>query len=455
MKRHLWMAAAGLAVGAWGCGPTEGVDAAGADAPAAVRTVQRRGALNNSPGMLPAGLTAEEQARTEKDVAQGAAQAYAWQCAPATYGFTAAPAGKVSFPGEYASTTGLLIGWPDYGCDVPELTELVRTGIGRTQVTVLVSPDHRQYAEACLTHRGLSAAQLSQVEFVPIPVDSVWIRDFGPEVVTQADGRRRLVDMSYYPQLSDTCNNLAGRTDDDAAPTRLAAAWGGLPVQRAQVRLEGGNLQTDGAGTCFRARREANVRNCFSGWCYTEEELNAVIGQAHGCKVVALESMVGGVIDHVDMWMTVLSRRTLLVGQYAAADDAENAAILDRNAARLSSMGYRVVRVPMPKPYCRQSAMTCTGKEALIGPCDGTSERVWATYMNSIRIGDTVAVPVFKWVPESHRATIAAQEAQALATYRRELDREFGAGKVTVTPLQSDGLIPCQGSLHCVTMTYR
>jgi agmatine/peptidylarginine deiminase len=434
-----------LAVAGAGCGGVE---------PESDAMLASRAEALNDPPMVPRGLTEEEKARTESDPAQGASQAYAWECSPELYGFTAASR-RVGFAAEADSTTGLLIGWPSYGCTVPELTELIRTGLGRVHVTVLADRQHHEGAKACLEHRGVTPAQLAQVEWVDVAVDSVWIRDYGPEVVTGAGGERRLVDMSYYPQLSSTCNNLTGRTNDDAAPTRLAAAWGGMPVDRAQVRLEGGNLQTDGAGTCFRAQREANVRNCFSRWCYTEDELNEVIGAYHGCRVIALESMQGGVIDHVDMWMTVLSRRTILVGQYDVADDAVNAAILDRNAQRLAGLGYRVVRVPMPKPYCKQRNATCTGKESLIGPCDGTSDRVWATYMNSIRLGNALAVPVFQWVPESHKAIIAQQQQQALSTYQRELDREFGRGAVQVVPIQSDSLIPCQGSLHCVTMTYR
>lgn len=439
-----WMFAT-LALAGAGCGGVE---------PESDAVLASRLDALSDPPLMPRGLTEEEKARTESDPAQGASQAYAWECSPALYGFTAASR-KVDFATEADSTTGLLIGWPSYGCSVPELTELIRTAVGRVHVTVLADGQHHQGAQQCLEHRGLTAAQLSQVEWVDIPVDSIWIRDFGPEFVTGADGARRMVDMSYYPQLSSTCNNLAGRINDDASPTRLAAAWGGMPVDRAQVRLEGGNLQTDGAGTCFRAQRVANERNCFSRWCYTEDELNEVIGAFHGCNVIALESLQGGVIDHVDMWMTVLSRRTILVGRYDVADDAVNAAILDRNAQRLAGLGYRVVRVPMPKPYCKQLNATCTGKPSLIGPCDGTSERVWATYMNSIRLGNALAVPVFQWVPESHQAIIAQQQQEALSTYQRELDREFGRGKVQVVPIQSDSIIPCQGSLHCVTMTYR
>ncbi len=446
MKSLNLMLLAGIALGSVACGD--------ASLPPEPGLQPRSGALSQGNTVLPRGLTPDEVLRTESDPSQGASQAYAWECNPEAYGFTPAPASRFHFPAEYASTSGLLIGWPSYGCDVTELTELIRTALGRVQVTVLLDTEHQQSAEACLRHRGITDAQLSQVEWVHMPLNAIWMRDFGPEVVNAADGKRHLIDMSYYPQLSDTCNNLTGRADDDVSPTRLASAWN-VPVHRAKVRLEGGNLQTDGAGTCFRAQREANKRNCFSRWCYTEEELNEVIGAYHGCQVLSLESLEGGVIDHIDMWMTVLSRKTILVGRYETADDPVNAAILDRNAQRLAGMGYRVVRVPMPKPYCKQLNATCTGQPNLIGPCDGTSERVWATYMNSIRLGNAMAVPVFRWVPDSHKATIAAQEAEALGIYQRELDREFGRNAVRVTPIQSDSLIPCQGSLHCVTMTYR
>ncbi|RKG86867.1 hypothetical protein D7W82_15190 [Corallococcus sp. CA049B] len=122
--------------------------------------------------------------------------------------------------------------------------------------------------------------------------------------------------------------------------------------------MSGGNLLTDGAGCCFRAWDATNRQNCFAGWCYSEAETDAVIARSHGCDVVTLESMQGNVIDHIDMWMAVLSPKTVLVGRYDVRDDAINAAILDRNARRLADLGYDVVRIPMPTPYCRDEGGT-------------------------------------------------------------------------------------------------
>jgi len=405
--------------------------------------------------VLPRGYTEQEEFITALDSTEtGLSLLYPWECNPGIYGFTGAPIVKFNFPSEFASTSGVLIGWPSWGCIMPELTELIRYSAGRMEVTVIIPPQFRQSAETCLINRGITEDQLSQIEWVNMELDSIWIRDYGPEIVNGKDKKRHLIDMSYYPQLSNTCNNLFGRVNDDAAPTNLASIWN-TPVYRPQVKLEGGNLLTDGKGTCFRSKKVPNAQNCFSGWCYNETELNEILGQYYNCDVIALESMEGDVIDHIDMWMTVISSKTILVGSYEPEDDPINSAILDRNAQQLKDRGYRVVRVPMPKPYCRQAVMTCVGKEHLIKSCDQpNTERVWATYMNSIRLGDTMIVPVYHWVPDDLKEEIMQQEQEALRIYQEELDREF-KNSVKVIPVVSDVMIPCQGSVHCVTMTYR
>ncbi|MBF5044891.1 MULTISPECIES: agmatine deiminase family protein [Myxococcaceae] len=437
-----WLAASALVATA--CGPTDESELA---QDARVTAQEATG----TDQVLPRWETAQE--RQVSAMAAGDAF-WAWQCDPSTYQFTSVGTGA-RFPTEAESTTGVLIGWPDYGCTVPELAGLVKAGLqGNTQVSILTAPNNNNGVTSCLRRAGLTDAQLARVEYVPVDVDSVWIRDYGPEILTKTDGSRRFVDMSYYPVTSSTCSNMQGRVRDDASPTRLAAQWN-AEVVRPKLRLEGGNLQTDGKGTCFRAQRNAEARNNFSEWQYTPDELNEVIGAAHNCKVQVMESLVGGVIDHIDMFMTVISSKTILVGQYDPADDATNAAILDRNAAKLAGLGYRVVRVPMPKTYCRKVLAGCYGQEQQVQACDGTNERVWATYMNSIRLGNVLAVPVFKWVPAADKATVAAQEAKALSIYQSEMDREFGKNKVKVVTIQGDGLIPCQGSLHCTTMTYK
>jgi hypothetical protein len=180
---------------------------------------------NEEDHVIPHGLTAEEEFLMSLDPSLGRNQAYPWECNPDLYGFTSPPIGDYRFPSEYESTSGLLLGWPSWGCVLPELTEIVRKSVDRIPVSILVPTTFRQSAVACLKRRGLTDSQIAHIAWVETPVDSVWIRDYGPEVVSSYSGSRHLIDMSYYPQLSNTCNNLAGRPNDDATPTHLAGIW--------------------------------------------------------------------------------------------------------------------------------------------------------------------------------------------------------------------------------------
>ncbi len=134
MQRWMGSALAVLALGAGACGPVD--DATG---PATGEVMQR--VSDESSGPLPRYLTDDELAATETDPAKGAAQAYAWQCDPGLYGFTNLP-DDVHLPNEAESTSGVLIGWPQYGCSVPEIVDLIYTGVKHTQVTVLVAANH-------------------------------------------------------------------------------------------------------------------------------------------------------------------------------------------------------------------------------------------------------------------------------------------------------------------------
>lgn len=153
---------------------------------------------------------------------------------------------------------------------MPELADLVIQGLGRLDVNVLVSPENRQSAEQCLLHKGLTEAEIEEIRWVEVDVQTNWIRDYGPEFLAGPGGTRAMVDMSYYPSpTTHSCNHLAGRYEDDALPTAISWLEEGtfdVPVFRPQVKFEGGAIQSDGNGTCFRTRRVANARNNFSRW---------------------------------------------------------------------------------------------------------------------------------------------------------------------------------------------
>jgi agmatine deiminase len=225
-----------------------------------------------------------------------------------------------------------------------------------------------------------------------------------------------------------------------------------------------------------------NFTSAGISWQYTQDDLDAVYMNFYNCtRVITLESFQldpgpsslcsRRVIDHVDMFMTFVSPQTIIVARLDeedAAFDPTNAAILDRNAQTLSAAGYNIVRLPQPARYCTAiHGSSCTNPGTCVaGPnetreCVGTVDRVWATYANSIRVGNRVLVPVYhdpvsdsSPLPQDVKDRINRQEAEALSTFQATLDSEFGAHTVTVVPVVSDDMIPCQGSMHCISMTY-
>jgi len=227
-------------------------------------------------------------------------------------------------------------------------------------------------------------------------------------------------------------------------------------------------------------QRDVLAANRFTGggisWQYTQEDLDNVYTSFYNCnRVITLESFeldpgpatLGQrrVIDHVDTFMSFVSPRTVIVARLDdehAAFDPNNAAILERNAQTLSDAGYNVVRIPQPARYCTvRRSTTCVANQNDTRECVGAVDRVWATYANSIRIGNRMLVPVYhdpisdvSPLPQDVKDRINRQEAEAVSTFQATLDAEFGPNAVMVVPVVSDDMIPCQGSMHCISMTY-
>jgi len=461
-----------------------------------------------------------------------------WVCDPEYMHNTGPTPDEFQFLGEFDLTNGVLFGWS--GClFAADQTELIRASLSTTaEVTILASQSDIPAAKHCLRAHGLTRAQIEQINFVPIPVDSIWIRDYGPEFLSHGSdpSARAIVDPTYFGVIPrpENCRPLNrgpllsfGRSHDDASPTRLAelvqrgtAELRGVTTvtpHRAPLVFDGGNIFTDGKGTCFRNGTDTTPLNSeldffrdpsiIGGWNYTEDDISALIGEYYNCeKVVMLESLrpttgqrTGGIIDHIDMFMTLLSPEVVLMGDYnyqteeglyltrsanGDPDDPVNAAILDRNAALMEELGYTVVRIPMPTPFCaRHQFFNCTFDQfrdlssdtiiecpADVYDSDGVFEgavdaetgkpvyRTWATFANSIRIGDGLMMPSYQAsyqaLPEDLRELLQAQEDEAFKIYQRELDDLYGSGTVTVMRVQSDGLAPCFGSLQCITKTY-
>ena len=251
------------------------------------------------------------------------------------------------------------------------------------------------------------------VRFVTAPADTMWVRDYGPFFVGRAGGAA-LVDGEY-----SSLDDLEDRPQDDAIPKWLGAGLH-LPVAALPLKIEGGNLLSNGDGLCVATT--ALIQRNLSRGC-DPFRIEALLREHLGIQgLIFLNELAGEETGHVDMFVTFLAPNVAVVAQCSPLDDALNAKVLDEAATVLSrlrtSLGpMRVHRVPMPPPR----------------------GGVWRSYTNVLFANGVLLVPTYSDVP-------VALEAAALALYRRLLPGW------TVVGVNSDGLAAKGGALHCISL---
>jgi agmatine/peptidylarginine deiminase len=320
-----------------------------------------------------------------------------------------ARAATLRLPGEFEHQHALLLGCRELSDEVPYLFAEVVGNVNRSINVVVMVNDPR---EETAVRQKLEDWQVydAKVQYVVASHDTMWVRDYGPLVVVDESGRVNLVDSNY---------NADDRPADEDVPQAVARSWR-RPVVRSQLVLEGGNLLSNGRGLLI-ATEALLTENVAKGW--TEDGLRTRLTEVYGCRqLVLLEELIGEPNRHVDMFATFVSSGTVVVGRYDPATDPDNAAVLDRNAFRLSQVmtqdsPLQVVRIPMP-------------------PSDGD---VWPTYTNVIYANGVLLVPVYPGLDPDGRDEAIDTFARLLPGWR-------------VVPVDASELLDMYGGLHCLSM---
>ncbi len=331
-------------------------------------------------------------------------------------------------PGEFEHQEAVLLSWPllHRSPDLPaaqrrdELDDIccdiVRALQHDTRVLVLASKD---FARERITN-VLSEANLppGSVEFLSVPANYNWIRDYGPVCLRLPNGSHTLVDADYC-----TTRLVNPHPQEDRVPKVMGEQLGARVVH-APITIQHGNLLSNGRGLCITTQLPL-MQNRARG--YTEEDVTRVFHEYYGAKrVLFLEGMLGERTGHVDMFAAFTAPDTVVVGQYAKESDPINAAILDRNAARLAALEppygpLRVVRIPMPRR-----------------PQFDNGDQWWPTHTNVVFGNGKLLVPIYPGLDPGVEATV-------MSVYRQLLPEREVIG-IDAAPLLSGG-----GSLHCIT----
>ena len=332
---------------------------------------------------------------------------------------------RLRFPAEWEPQAAILIAWPNADTDwAGRLDEVEETYIALVQaitrfqpvVIVVADDDVEAYADARLRSNRVD---MSRVRFVSAPYDDTWLRDTGPITLRAGDGFR-LLDFRF--------TGWGGKfdaSDDDQLVERLHRQGQFRDSEREPVdfALEGGAIETDGAGTllttwqCLHERHpdatRADLGAKLAGWLAQDRVLWLDHGYLEG--------------DDTDAHIDTLARfapgdAIVFQGCDDPADShfAELQAMAAEIAALRTADGrpYRLFPLPWPQPIVD----------------DG--RRLAASYANFLIINGAVLIPAYGDPADDAAAAVLAEA--------------FPGREIVQVPCRP--LIWQNGSLHCITM---
>jgi agmatine/peptidylarginine deiminase len=334
------------------------------------------------------------------------------------------------FPAEWEPQSAILIAWPTEDTDWAErLGEVEDTyialvaAITRFQPVLICVPDEdvQSYAYVRLASNRVD---MDRVRFVEAAYDDTWLRDSGPITLVGGDAGGDAFVLNDFRFTGWGGKFEASR--DDLLVGHLHAA--GLFEGRAQRRqidfaLEGGAIETDGAGTllttwrCLHERHPETSREVLSAQLADWLVQDRVLWLDHGY----LEG------DDTDAHIDTLARFApddAIVFQ--ACDDAndphhaELQAMADEIAALRTSKGtpYRLFPLPWAQPILDQG------------------RRLAASYANYLILNGAVLMPAYGDPADEAAAAVLAQA--------------YPGREIVQVPCRP--LIWQNGSLHCITM---
>lgn len=331
----------------------------------------------------------------------------------------------VRFPAEWEPQSAVLLAWPHAGTDWAErLAEVEDTYIALVAAITRFEPaiicvaddDVQAYAQARLASNRLD---MSRVRFVHLPYDDTWLRDSGPVTLRDGDGFR-LLDFHF----TGWGGKYAATLDD-----RLVEGLDDLGFfsnsrrQLIEFALEGGAIETDGAGTllttwqCIHARHPTLDRAALgaklAAWLHQDRVLWLDHGYLEGDDTDA----------HVDTLARFASTDSIV---FQGCDDPADVHYdaLSRMATELATLQtgdgqpYRLFALPWPRPIA-----------------DG-NRRLAASYANFLILNGAVLMPSYG-DPADARAQAVLADA-------------FPGREIVSVPCRA--LIWQNGSLHCLTM---
>ena len=335
------------------------------------------------------------------------------------------------WPAEWEPQEAVWLAWPASSLDWPgrlqgvrfAFADMVRHLARGQEVRILAhSPAIEAEARKRLADVG---ADLSNVRFLPCPIDRSWVRDSAPLFLRGPQGETEAVRFRF-----NAWAKYPTHTKDARVPEAVARHLG-LPLFHVKkdgrpVVLEGGALEHNGQGTLITTEeclldQRTQVRNPG----FTRQDYEALFREVLGAtQTLWLGQGIAGddTHGHVDDLCRFVNPHTLVLLQEDDPKDV-NYTPLQENRERLQGLrladGTRPEVVPLPMP----------------GPLVFRGQRLPASYANFLIANACVLVPTFN----------DPKDREALGILAELFDRP-------VIGIHAQDLVQGRGALHCLTM---
>jgi agmatine deiminase len=324
--------------------------------------------------------------------------------------------------------SGILLTWPHTHTDWREDLTAVETTyleVARTitahEKLLIVCRDstHQAHVSQLLHDAGIHP---QPIRYAVQPSNDTWARDYGPITVLE-DNTVHLLDFRF--------NGWGGKFDydlDDRITAGLIAQgfFGTIPAEHLELVLEGGSIDSDGAGTVLTTA--TCLLNPGRNPALSRDELDTLLSKYLGAeRVLWLQhgGLAGDDTDsHIDMLARFCDPNTIACSVCTDPADENFPPLfaLRKELSQLSRIDgrpYQVIELPIPAPIF-----------------DETGRRLPASYANFLIINGAVLVPCYG----------DANDAIALARLADVFPER------NIVSIDCRPLIRQNGSLHCITM---
>ena len=330
---------------------------------------------------------------------------------------------------EWHPCDAILLAWPFADSDWQPLlsraqatyTALLKAIVAHSRAVILCAPsiDRAPLQQHCQQQQ----IDLSRCEFITLPLNDTWVRDYGPIGYYSPEPqqpRLRLLDFQFNAWGDKYASTLDNQVTQHLQQQGLFAC----PVQSVDFILEGGSIDSDGQGSLLTTAQCLRQRIGTGDLAGYQRQLQRISATQH-LHCLHHGGLAGDDTDsHIDTLVRFANPHTLL---YVACDQPD-----DSHYAPLQAMHQELkqLRQPNGQPY------TLHALPLPQAHYNEQGQRLPATYANFLFVNQAILLPVYR----------CAQDAQALAIMQRCFPEH------QIISIDCCALIEQFGSLHCATM---